>query len=414
MKLKANLLIALQSIQANKLRSSLTMLGIIIGVGAVIALMSIGRGTQATITARVANLGTNLLFVRPGSTQAGNVSQGQGTARSLTLEDARAITESGSVPHAAAVAPESSTNGQVVVGSRNMRTRIVGVTESYEQVRNYQLEYGEFVSPSHVDTKAAVAVLGANVANTLFPDDNPLEQRIKINRQLFRVIGVLKAKGGTGFGSQDDQIIIPVTTLMSRLSAQRSTSGVQNVALINVQVTSAKDVEAAKTEIATLLRERHRIQREDDFEVSSQEEALQTLNQITGVFTMFLGSIAGISLLVGGIGIMNIMLVSVTERTREIGIRKAVGAKRRDILMQFLVEATVLSLTGGGMGLTLGLVASRLLRKVSMNGNPLNTVVSPDIIVLAVVVSAAIGLFFGVYPATRAAKLNPIEALRYE
>ncbi len=411
MGLRESLAISLNSIIANKLRSFLTMLGIIIGVAAVIALMSIGRGAQATITQRISGLGTNLVFVRPGSQSTGGVRTAEGSAQTLTMEDAEAISF---IPSVNEVAPEANNFGQVVSGRLNMNGSIVGVTPSYATVRNFEIDYGDFISDINVDTKAMVAVLGHNVAQNLFPGDDPIGKAVLINRQQFRIIGKLKPKGGTGFGSQDNVVVVPITTHMSKLASQRSATGARNVSNINIQVRSSKEIASAMEEIRSLLRERHRIVREDDFAVTSQEETLSALNQITGVFTMFLGSIAGISLLVGGIGIMNIMLVSVTERTREIGIRKAVGAKKRDILAQFLVESATLSLLGGGIGLLVGVGISRLVTRLNLNGQPLQTVVSPDIMLLAVVVSAAVGIFFGIYPATRAASLHPIDALRFE
>ena len=406
--------IAFEGIRANKLRSVLTMLGIIIGVAAVIVLMSIGTGTQATITARITSLGSNLVFVRSGAPQQGGVRQAQGSGVSLTLEDADALDDPFLAPSVTLVAPEVRTFGQVVARNLNVNTRVTGVTEVYSEVRNYALAEGEFISDQNVLARSMVVVLGNNVADQLFPEDFPVGQNLKINRQQFRVIGVLASKGGTGLGFEDDVVMVPITTAMTRLSRQRSTRGGNSVSTINIQVIDEKEIDRAKEQIADILRQRHRITGEDDFTITSQEDTLDTLNQITGVFTAFLGSIAGISLLVGGIGIMNIMLVSVTERTREIGIRKAVGAKRRDILAQFLVEATVMSLVGGGVGLAIGILISRLVSGIELNGQPLNTVVSPEIVVLAVSVSAAVGLFFGIYPATRAASLHPIQALRYE
>ncbi|MBI2887183.1 MAG: ABC transporter permease [Chloroflexi bacterium] len=414
MNLRQNLGIALESLRANKLRSALTMLGIIIGVAAVIVLMSIGSGTQATVVSRISSLGSNLVFVRPGAPQQGGVRQAQGSAATLTMEDAEALNDPARAPSIALVAPEFSTGGQVVAGNRNVSSRVVGVTELYPDVRNYTVSEGEFIGKQNVDARSLVAVLGSNVAANLFPDSTALGASIKINRQQFRVIGVLASKGGTGLGFEDDVVMVPISTAMTRLASQRSVQGGRSVSVINVQVVNEQEIDEAKEQIAQILRERHRVTGEDDFTVTSQEDTLSTLTQVTGVFTAFLGSIAGISLLVGGIGIMNIMLVSVTERTREIGIRKAVGAKRRDILSQFLVEATVMSVLGGGTGLAIGILISRLVSGMTLNGQPLVTVVSPEIVALAVTVSAAVGLFFGIYPATRASRLHPIEALRYE
>ena len=415
MNLALNLEIALEGIKANKLRSALTMLGIIIGVAAVIVLMSIGTGTQATVTARISSLGSNLIFIRSGAPQQGNVRQAQGSGVNLTLEDAEALDDPVLAPAVALVAPETSTGGQIIAGNLNVNSRITGVTDTYAEVRNHHVAAGDFISSQNVSSRSLVAVLGSNVATNLFPETDPVGQAIRINRVQFRVLGVLESKGSTGLGYQDDVVMVPITTAMARLSRSRTNSGGNSVRTINVQVASEEEIDDAKLQIAEILRVRHRIiGEEDDFTITSQEDTLATLNQITGVFTAFLGSIAGISLLVGGIGIMNIMLVSVTERTREIGIRKAVGARRNDILAQFMVEAIVMSSLGGGGGLAIGVLISRLVSGIDMGGQPLVTVVSPEIVILAVTVSAAVGLFFGIYPATRAAGLNPIQALRYE
>ncbi|MBI2304284.1 MAG: ABC transporter permease [Chloroflexi bacterium] len=406
--------VAFRGLMANKLRSSLTVLGIIIGVGAVISLMGVGRGAQATITSSIQSMGTNLLFVRPGAVREGGVQSAQGQRPTLTLEDAQALADPVAAPAVALVAPENQFFGQVVAGGQNVNTRILGVTPEYEGVRNFRVSDGEFVTQQQIAARSLVVVLGANVAETLFGDLSPVDQRIKINNRQFQVIGVLEKKGGTGMGNQDDLVVIPITTLQFRLMAQRTAQGGQTVASINVQVARAEDMALAKEQLAAILRTRHRIAGQDDFTITSQDEILGAFAQVTGVLTLFLGSIAGISLLVGGIGIMNIMLVSVTERTREIGIRKAVGAKRRDILGQFLIEATVLSLVGGGGGLLLGWGISLALARINLNGQYINALITPDIVLLAVSVSAAIGLFFGIYPASRAARLNPIDALRYE
>ena len=414
MRLGQNLAIALDGIRANKLRAALTMLGIIIGVAAVIVLMSIGSGTQAQISSRITSLGSNLIFVRAGGApQQGGVRQAQGSAATLTIDDATAL-GGGAIPSLAGVAPEVGSRAQVVAGNLNANTSIRGVDENYLDVRNYEVDQGDFFLKSQLDAKALVAVLGATVAGNLFPDGDALGKNIRINRIQFKIIGTLVSKGGSASALEDDVVMVPITTSMARLSQQRSIQGGKTVSVINVKVASEKDIQDAKDGIANILRDRHRITGDDDFTVTSQEDTLATLNQVTGVMTAFLGSIAGISLLVGGIGIMNIMLVSVTERTREIGIRKAVGAKRRDILSQFLVEATVLSVFGGGTGLVFGIGISRMVSGFQLNGQPLQTVVAPEIAVLAVSVSAAVGLFFGIYPAVQASRLNPIQALRYE
>ncbi|HUE75240.1 MAG TPA: ABC transporter permease [Chloroflexota bacterium] len=410
--------VAIRALTANKLRAALTMLGMIIGVGAVIALMSVGQGVNAAVTENIQSMGTNLLFVRPGASQEGGVRGAQGSAGSLTLDDAEAISDPSNVPGVVLVAPETGTIAQIIAGSQNVSSRITGTTPEYENVRNHYVADGEFFGRQHIDGRSAVAVLGANVAVSLFGDDSPVGQTVSVGsggrRLNFRVIGVMAAKGGTGFGNQDDLVLIPITTLQQRLFVQRSGGGQPNVNTINVQVASAAEMDQTVQDIAELLRQRHRVA-QDDFTIQSQQEILQAFDQITGMMTMLLGSIAGISLVVGGIGIMNIMLVSVTERTREIGIRKAVGARRRDILTQFVIEAVVVSVVGGIIGILMGTGVSQLLAGVQIQaGQPLRTMVTLDAVMLAVGVSAAIGVFFGIYPAVRASRLNPIEALRYE
>jgi putative ABC transport system permease protein len=377
--------------------------------------MSIGRGVQEAITSNLESLGTNLLFVRPGETTQRGVSGGQGSAATLTIEDAYALLDPVFAPSVEAVAPELSTSGQVVAGRNNTSTQIVGVTPEYESVRNFSVSSGQFISPGHVDDNSQVAVLGAGVAETLFGLRDPVGATVRINGRQFQVIGVLESKGGGFLGILDDQVLVPITTAYYRLSSQRTTQGSISVNTINVQTDSVDMMDAAVQEVATVLRLRHRIIGEDDFTVTSQQETIETLRETTNSFVIFLGAIASISLLVGGIGIMNIMLVSVTERTREIGIRKAMGAKRRDILFQFVSEATLLSLGGGGAGVLPGVALSWLLNgRGLLGGQPTQTAFSGDIAVLALVVSAVIGLFFGIYPAMRAARLHPIEALRYE
>jgi putative ABC transport system permease protein len=412
--------VALRALGANKLRTTLTLLGIVIGVAAVIALMSIGRGAQAQVTAQIQSLGTNLLFIRPGSTTSGGVRTGAGQAPTLTLDDADAIA---TLPSVVATAPEINGNGQLLASGQNWGTRIIGVTADYANVRNTAVADGDWIQQQQVDGRSTVVVLGATVAQQLFGDMDPVGQtvRISVNSRTgsnFRVVGVTAPKGGSGLGSADDQVFVPITTLQARLFAQRTARGASNVNTINVQVADEKQIDQTVTEIGDLLRERHKVV-QDDFTIQSQEDQLQTFSQITGTFTLLLGAIAGISLVVGGIGIMNIMLVSVTERTREIGIRKAVGARRRDILAQFLVESLVVGVLGGGIGIALGAGLAQLISLVKIPGSggatsSLQTQVAPDAVLLAFTVSAAIGLFFGLYPATRAARLHPIQALRYE
>ncbi len=405
---------ALTSLWANKLRSGLTVLGIVIGVAAVISLMSIGRGAQASITETIQSLGTNLLFVQPGSSSFGGIFFGQGSASTLTLDDAEAIADSLSDSSVAAVAPELNSSGQIVYGRENTFTQVLGVTPEYLDVRNMNLATGSFISDGHVTGRSEVAVLGSYTSESLFGLRDPVGQTIKINDRRFTVIGVLDSEGGGPFGLFDDQILAPITTVYYRLAAQRTTRGEIAVDSISVQVKDESLMDQAEGEIATLLRLRHRLTGEDDFTINNQQDTLETLEETTDTFVMFLGAIAGISLLVGGIGIMNIMLVSVTERTREIGIRKAMGATRRDILVQFMSEAIFLSIVGGGVGVLVGVTISRLIDDKTLLNQTFQTVFSGDIVVLALLVSAAIGLFFGIYPAMRAARQHPIDALRYE
>ena len=399
---------------ANKLRAGLTLLGIVIGVTAVISLMAIGRGAQEAITSRIESLGTNLLFVRPGASAQGGIFGGLGSAGTLTLEDAYALADPLIAPSVAAVAPELSTRAQVVAGRKNTSTQIVGVTPEYQSVRNFPVQSGAFITAGQVLNRSEVIVLGSRVSETLFGFRDPVGQTVRVNGRRFDVIGVLESQGGGAFGIFDDQALVPITTAYYRLAAQRTNRGGVTVNSVNVQVRENESMDQAIGEIATVLRLRHRIDDEDDFTVSSQQETIETLEETTNTFTVFLGGIASISLLVGGIGIMNIMLVSVTERTREIGVRKAMGAKRRDILFQFVVEAALLSLGGGAVGVATGYAVARALNGRDFLGQTFQTIFSPEIAVLALVVSAGIGLFFGIYPAMRAARLHPIDALRHE
>ena len=402
----ATLRVALASLAANKLRAALTLLGIIIGVSAVITLMAIGRGVQTSITASLQSLGTNLLFVQPSDEVPGG---------GLTLEDAYALEDPVFAPSVVGVAPELRNSGQAVAGRNNTNTQIVGVTPAYETVRNFPIAAGRFITQGQVNHNSQVTVLGSGLAETLYGFRSPVGQRLRLNGKQFEVVGVLESKGGSFFGSFDDQALVPITTAYYRLGGERTPQGGVRVGNINVQVSEIGKVDSAVMEVATVLRLRHRITREDDFIITSQQDTVETLRETTDTFNMFLGSVAGISLLVGGIGIMNIMLVSVTERTREIGIRKAMGAKRRDILLQFVAEATLLSLGGGVVGVLLGWALANLLNgSAILGGRPTPTEASPDIAILALAVSAGIGLFFGIYPAIRAASLHPIEALRHE
>ncbi len=402
--------IAMRSLSANKMRSSLTMLGIIIGVTAVIAMLSIGRGAQAAITAQITSIGTNLLYIRPGAPVQGGVRQAEGSAATLTMEDGVAIS---SVSNVVAVAPEVDSFGQLAYLGNNSNGRILGVTPDYLNTLNGTVADGNFFTDANVTSRSAVVVLGAQIAQTLFDTAEPVGQSIRINGQTFRVLGVMQAKGGTGFLNVDTQIYVPITTAMSRLSRGGRFGGGNSVQVLNVKITDSNLQDQVIQDIGQILDQRHHVA-QDDFTIQSQQDILNTANQVTGTLTIFLGGVAAISLIVGGIGIMNIMLVSVTERTREIGIRKAVGARKRDILAQFLTEATILSLSGGLLGILFGATIAHFISGIQFGASTINAVVDPDAVILAVLFSAGIGLFFGSYPANRAAGLHPIDALRYE
>lgn len=398
---------------SNKLRSGLTLLGIVIGVTAVIALMTIGRGVQQSITSRITSQGANLLNVSPGSTNVGGVSGGQGSASTLTLADAYALVDPLFAPSIESVAPQITTNGQVVAGRLNTSAQILGVTPEYEPIRNLTVDTGRFISQADVQSTAASAVLSASVADTLFTTGNPIGQSIRISGRKFTVSGVLEDNAVGFFNS--DQVYIPITTAYYRLSSQRTTQGGIAVQSINVQAAGQDVMRTAELDIATILRLRHRITGDDDFTISTQQGLIDTLNETTQTLVIFLGTVAGISLLVGGIGVMNIMLVSVTERTREIGIRKAIGAKKRDILFQFITESIFLTLSGGLIGVLIGISFTPLLGGFRLFGpNPIQASFRADVAILALAVSVGIGLVSGIYPAMRAANMHPIDALRYE
>ena len=422
MNVPAILRTAISSLGVNRLRAALALLGIVIGVASVVTLMSIGRGIQAEITSSIESLGTNLLLVSFGGSPFRDVS-GESSfriARPLTLADAEALSDPELTPSVKAVAAQMRTGGQIAARGNRASVEILGVTSDYLQVRDLSMLSGIFIASTHVANKDEVVVLGSALAESLFGFRDPVGQPVRLNARRFTVIGVLQREGQSQDGSFygfldwfDRQVMVPVTTAYYRLD-RRSGQGVV-VEQIYVQAASSNVVDVAFNEIRTVLRLRHRITDDDDFTITSQREAIEALAGAVDAFVVFLGTIAGVSLLVGGIGIMNIMLVSVVERTREIGIRKAMGAKRRDILLQFVFEAVLLTVSGGVLGILLGMGVSALVSGVSLGeGATLQTVVSGDIATLAVAVSAAVGLFFGIYPASRASRLRPIEALRTE
>jgi putative ABC transport system permease protein len=390
------------------MRSGLTVLGIVIGVGAVIAMISIGRGAENTITGSIQGIGTNLIFVfSGGSEEVRNV-------KPITFGDADAIGDPFQAPSVAAVAPLMQGQAELSFGGETANTVIQGITSDFDTVRNRTVMEGEYIDEGHILGRASVVLLGTDTADNLFGRTSGLVgETVRIEGQPFRVIGILEERGGSSFNNEDDIALVPISTAQTRLLRRSKPDAVD---MLMVQAVSAEAVPNASQEIAQILRSRHRTEiGADDFTILTQQDFLSTAETITGVLTIFLGGIAAISLLVGGIGIMNIMLVSVTERTREIGLRKALGARKMDILIQFLTESSVLSLFGGLIGIALGWAISLVVGRIAAaSDTPIVPAIGIDTILLATLFSTAVGLFFGIYPANRAANLEPVEALRYE
>jgi putative ABC transport system permease protein len=397
--------IALRALARNKLRSFLTMLGIIIGVGAVIAMVAIGEGAKKKVQEQIASLGTNLLVVLPGTVTLGGARTGSGGRQTLVASDAKAIMDE--IPVVSGASPVVRQVQQVIAGDQNWSTPVQGVAPEFQQIREWQVQEGRFISQADIESTAKVALIGQTVAYNLFGDSDPIGAIIRIKKIPFHVIGILGAKGQTGNGTdQDDVIMVPYTTMMKLVM------GVTYIQQIIVAAVSADTTQEANNQIASLLRQRHKIRpgADDDFMIRNLSDIAEAASNSATVMAVLLGSIASVSLLVGGIGIMNIMLVSVTERTREIGIRMAVGARSRDIMLQFIVEAVVMAASGGVIGILVGIGSSNLIKYLA----ELPTLIRPDIIAISFLVSGTVGIFFGFYPARKAAQLDPIDALRYE
>jgi putative ABC transport system permease protein len=398
-------MIAVRALRRNKLRSSLTALGIIIGVASVVAMVAVGNGAQANIEGKVAALGQNLLMVFAGNRRTSGANAGLGSAGTLSLADVEAIARE--VPDVVAISPEVTTTAQVIANGHNWSTSILGESPDYLTIRDWELDHGAMFAARDVRAAAKVAVIGPKTAVQLFGPMDPIGQSVRVKNIPFTIIGLLVSKGaGLGGQDQDDRLIIPYTSAMKRVTGDKS------IKSISVQISGQDRMVLAQQQITDLLRQRHRVatDHDADFSIMNQKEIADTVGSISRVITLLLGTIAGMSLLVGGIGIMNIMLVSVTERTREIGIRVAVGAQGYDIMLQFLIEAVTLSLLGGAIGVGLGIGAAKLTKVFA----GFDAIVSPGSVILAFTVSAAIGVFFGFYPARKAARLDPIDALRYE
>jgi len=401
-----------RAIYTNKMRSFLTILGIVIGISAVVFLVSFGRGHVSNITSIFESMGANAMYVTSVSNSMS--SRLAGSSGAITLEDAEALANPNRAPSVSVVAPMAQKMTIVTYGNEKRQLGVMGVTPEIAEVTSYPLEIGEFISDLDVREKRDVVVLGNQLASDMFGDEYPLGKDIRIGGHRFEVIGVLEPKGSF-MGGADDYVLIPLTTMQARLLGETTAQG-KPVQSIAVQAVSTDKVDAAKEEVTDILRQRHHIRegQDDDFNIIDMREIMKQMEQVLGIMQVFLGAVGSISLLVGGIGIMNIMLVSVTERTREIGIRKALGAKRRDILRQFLVESAMLSLTGGVIGLTLAFIGTTLVTGMDLGGYPVKAPMSIDIVVIAVSVAVFVGLASGFYPAFRAASLDPIESLRHE